>query len=257
MSCQTILHENRAYWTQRSDSYSRENQEELGDEHRHIWSCILTEQIKAQFPGVPRDSLRILEVGTGPGFFAILLSEAGYHVTAVDLTPAMLEEARKNAGPLAKRIEFQEMNAEALAFSDCEFDVIVTRNLTWNLPHPETAYRQWHRVLKPGGMLLNFDANWYNYLFFAEDQIGYLQDRENTASQGYHDYNVGENYDVMEDIARRIPLSAIRRPEWDYLLLRQLGMQVTVDTAIWKQVWSVEEQSSFASTPMFMIRAIR
>ena len=36
--------------------------------------------------------------------------------------------------------------------------MIVSRNLTWNLPHPEMAYKEWLRVLKKGGRLLNFDA---------------------------------------------------------------------------------------------------
>lgn len=257
MSCKTILTENRAYWTQRSATYSRENREELEDEHRLIWRGLLDAEIQKQFPGRNREDLRILEVGTGPGFFAIILTEAGYRVTAIDLTPSMLAEARKNAGALAEEIDFREMNAEELEFEDGCFDVIVTRNLTWNLPHPERAYAQWCRVLKRGGMLLNFDANWYNYLFDAEARSSYDRDRELTAAQGYADLNVGENYDVMEDIARRIPLSAIVRPQWDRQLLTQLGMAVEIRPNIWQQVWSRQEQLSFASTPMFMIRAVR
>ena len=50
-------------------------------------------------------------------------------------------------------------------FEDESFDVIISRNLTWNLPHPEMAYKEWLRVLKKGGKLLNFDANWYGYLY--------------------------------------------------------------------------------------------
>lgn len=257
MSCTTILSENRAYWTQRSATYSQENREELSDEHRQTWRSVITGQIEARFPGRSRESLRILEVGTGPGFFAIILAEAGYHITAIDLTPAMLAEARRNAGSLVQRIDFREMNAEELTFADGCFDLIVTRNLTWNLPHPEKAYAQWCRVLKRNGMLLNFDANWYNYLFHEDARIGYQQDRENTAAKGCADLNVGDNYDVMENIARRIPLSPVTRPQWDRQVLSALGMDVSVNENIWQQVWSEQEQLSFASTPMFMIRAVR
>ena len=55
------------------------------------------------------------------------------------------------------------MDAECPAFPDETFDVVVSRNLTWTLPHPERAYRQWLRILKPGGILLNYDAEHARY----------------------------------------------------------------------------------------------
>ena len=64
------------------------------------------------------------------------------------------------------------------------FDVIVTRNLTWDLPHPESAYREWHRVLRSGGILLNFDANWYRYQFDSFAREAYDEDRVNATAIG-------------------------------------------------------------------------
>ena len=253
-SQQTILSENKSYWTGRAASYSEVNQLELATAQRQKWSDCLHAEIAQQFPDRAPESLRVLEVGTGPGFFAILLCELGYDVTAIDLTPAMLGEAMKNAGELAGRICWIEMNAEALAFADESFDVVVSRNLTWNLPHPEKAYAEWARVLKPGGLLLNFDANWYAYLFDDEAQAAYDLDRANSAAQGVWDQNVGENFDVMEDIARRVPLSNIRRPEWDLTLLQDLGLRVESDGQIWQRIWSEEEKLNFSSTPLFLIR---
>ncbi|MBR6424888.1 MAG: class I SAM-dependent methyltransferase, partial [Oscillospiraceae bacterium] len=166
MGCRdAILDENRQYWTGRASGYSEVNRLELSTAQRQRWSDCLHREIARQFPDCAPGSLRVLEVGTGPGFFAILLCELVYDVTAIDLTPAMLEEAKKNAGELAGEICWMEMNAEALDFADESFDVVVSRNLTWNLPHPGKAYAEWARVLKPGGLLLNFDANWYAYLF--------------------------------------------------------------------------------------------
>lgn len=255
MPCESILKENKDYWTRRAETYSQLNQAEL--KNRENWRRVIAEKIQSQFPGRPADTISILEVGTGPGFFAIILAEAGYGVTAIDLTPSMLLEAKKNAGALADKIDFREMNAEELTFADGSFDVIVTRNVTWNLPHPERGYAQWRRVLKKGGMLLNFDANWYGYLFDETAREAYRQDRENTAARGYEDQNIGENFDVMEDIARRIPLSSLKRPEWDIKVLSRMGMAVTVDETVWQRVWSEKEKTNFASTPMFMIQAVR
>lgn len=256
MSCKTIINENKAYWSQRASSYSEVNQDELSGENREYWSKILCHEIDYRIPK-NRAETRILEIGTGPGFFAIIMAEAGYNVTAIDLTPNMLAEARKNAGALAEKIDFREMNAEALEFDDSSFDVIISRNLTWNLPHPEKAYAEWCRVLKSGGAILNFDANWYSYLYNEEAKLAYHQDRRNAAESGFKDQNVGENFDVMEDIARRVPLSAIQRPAWDVGVLSCLGMSVNVDENVWQRVWSSAEQTMFASTPMFMINAVK
>ena len=246
---------NRAYWSQRSTSYSDVNKEELAGSSRHNWSSVLHEEICAHFPDRSPGSISVLDVGTGPGFFAILLAGLGFHVTAVDMTPEMLDEAKQNAGVLAEKIDFREMNAEDLCLPEDSYDVVVSRNLTWNLPHPEKAYSEWHRVLRPGGLLLNFDSNWYGYLFDETARKKYEADRASSAELGLGDQNIGENFDVMEDIARSMPLSDIKRPEWDISVLSRLGFNVTTDTDIWKKVWTIQEQTNFSSTPMFMISA--
>ena len=258
MECpDTILDENREYWTGRASGYSEVNRLELATDQRQKWKDCLRAELARQFPGRAFDELRVLEVGTGPGFFAILLRELGCSVTAIDLTPAMLAQAKENAGRLADEICFLEMNAESLTFSDGSFDAVISRNLTWNLPHPDRACAEWARVLKPGGLFLNFDANWYAYLFDEAAQAAYDRDRRNSAERGVRDQNIGENFDVMEEIARRVPLSCVRRPDWDLQLLSALGLRCEADGQVWQRVWSEEEKVAFASTPMFMIRGVK
>ena len=104
--------QNIAYWTKRAPGYSSVNQEELRTGQRRVWSHALDSRIQEHFPNRLRESIRVLDVGTGPGFFAIVLTLLGYQVTAVDYTPAMLDQARKNAGNLAEQINFLAMNAE-------------------------------------------------------------------------------------------------------------------------------------------------
>lgn len=214
-------------------------------------------RIRLHFEGRSRKDIHVLDVGTGPGFFAIILTELGYRVTAVDYTSAMLERARRNAGRLAEKICFQQMNAEELSFPDGSFDVIVSRNLTWNLSKPEQAYAQWVRVLKQGGLLLNFDANWYRYLYDAQAETGHHSDRENVRAAGAADDTAGTDVAAMEAIARQAPLSRCRRPQWDQDILGRLGMKVSADTEVWKQVWTRDEWINNASTPMFLITASR
>ena len=253
----TILLENREYWTQRAPSYSLINRRELATPQHCKWRDCLQKEIAARFPDRAAADIRVLEVGTGPGFFAILLAECGYDVTAIDLTPAMLAEARQNAGELCSRIRFLEGNAEDTGFPGGSFDVIVSRNLTWNLPHPEQAYAEWARLLAPGGLLLNFDANWYCYLYDEQARAGYERDRQNTAQQGMEDANMGSNFRVMEDIARRIPLSSVHRPAWDVEVLQKLGLTVRADAEIWQRVWTEQDKVNFASTPLFLVSAVR
>jgi ubiquinone/menaquinone biosynthesis C-methylase UbiE len=252
-----IISENRTYWSHRAPGYSEVNKRELSSDQKDRWKNFIKNKIETHFTDKNPGSVSVLEVGTGPGFFAIILSECGYKVTAVDLTPSMLEEARNNAGDLADRIHFMEMNAEELTFDDEVFDVVISRNLTWNLPHPEIAYRQWCRVLKKGGLLLNFDANWYSYLFDTDAAMAYEEDRHNTSDAGFDDMNVGEGFDIMEEIARRVPLSSISRPAWDTDILTGLMMDCRPDISTWQKVWSEEEKISFRSTPMFLVEAVK
>ncbi|MBR0378613.1 MAG: class I SAM-dependent methyltransferase [Lachnospiraceae bacterium] len=253
----TIIHENKDYWTQRASTYSDVNKWELDGISRERWKNAIRQRIIDHYPEREPQGIKVLDIGTGPGFFAIILAECGYDVTAIDLTPNMLLEASSNAGPLADAICFMEMNAEELEFDDSAFDVIVTRNLTWNLPHPADAYREWYRVLKNGGLMLNFDSNWYSYLFDDDARQEFENDRTNSASLGIGDQNVGDNFDVMEDIASRVPLSNIARPEWDMEVLSTIGFKATADIDIWQHVWTPEEKVNFASTPMFLIHAVK
>lgn len=248
------------YWTGRVAGYSKVNQEELAGSQRRDWLVKIEEQIRKVFGDREKQSIRILDVGTGPGFFAIILAEAGYQVTAVDYTPAMLEQAKKNAGPLAERIDFRRMDGQRLEFEDETFDVVISRNLTWVLEHPEKAYTSWKRVLKKPGLLINFDANWYHYLYDDRKEEEYQRDREAVREQGMEDYNTAPDIDeeAMEEIVRAVPLGRVLRPVWDMEVLERLKMkEVQADTEVWKSVWTPVEQVNFASTPMFMVTAQR
>ncbi len=256
-TCTAFEEENRTYWTKRAPSYSEVNQEELRTRQHDIWSRVLTTRIDACYPDKRRQDIHVLDIGTGPGFFAILLAEKGYAVTAVDYTESMLQEAKRNAGKWQKSIVFQCMNAENLSFAAHSFEVIVTRNVTWNLPHPQTAYREWQRVLKPGGVLLNFDANWYRYLYDETARQGYLADRKEIQKNGVVNENDGTDIPAMEAIAQQVPLSLAERPQWDIQVLNALGMEAAADTNIWQTVWTRTERINNASTPMFCIQAVK
>lgn len=245
--------QNMQYWTKRAPSYGDVNREELATAQHDVWSQALLRRIQTAFQNRDPKTIRILDVGTGPGLFAILLAEAGFSVTAVDYTEAMLEEARQNAASHDCGVHFLLADAEALPFEAETFDVVVTRNLTWNLPHPDRAYREWVRVLKGEGLLLNFDANWYRYLYHPDALKAHLTDRENVEKTHAADDTAGTNVAAMEAIAKKAPLSQTLRPAWDLALLSSLGMDAKADETIWRQVWTKEEWINNASTPLFLV----
>jgi SAM-dependent methyltransferase len=104
-----------------------------------------------RFAGI-RPGEAVLDVGTGTGVAAVTAARAGARVSALDLTPELLVEAREN-GRLAGQpeIAWQEGDAEALPYPDASFDVVISQFGHMFAPRPEVAVAEMRRVLKPAG----------------------------------------------------------------------------------------------------------
>lgn len=240
------------YWNNRAEGYSQSNQEELQSENRsHQW-----QQTILSYAPTTEQPLKILDIGTGPGFFAIIMAQAEHKVTAIDATTNMLEQAQQNAQNAGVEINFVQGDVHHLPFDAEQFDLVITRNVTWNLDQPIQAYQEWHRVLKTGGRLVNFDANWYLYLYDEQRKVAFEQDRLNTQQQNIPDHYINTDTVAMENIARGLPLSRELRPNWDANVLLNIGFSdLVLDTKIGEHLWSEEEKVNYRSTPMFMIVA--
>ena len=227
------------YWEKRSSDFLTHKREELHSAMAERWM----KEIRAQLPAGER--LRILDVGCGAGFFSVLLAKEGHRVTGVDLTPDMIENAKILAAEENADCEFIVMDAENVDFPDGTFDVVISRNLTWTLPHVRRAYRDWVRVLKKGGVLLNFDAN-YGLSDFTD--VSSLP--ENHAHQTIGDDMMRE----CEEIKRQLPISSYSRPAWDLETLGAMKLQeFAVDLGISSRIY-LEKDAFYNPTPMFMIR---
>ena len=154
------------YWSKRADQFSECRLKDLEGFQREIWTNIISELIPNG------DGLRALDVGTGAGFYAFLLADLGFNVTAIDYSHNMIENAINNSKELGySNIKFLQMDAQDLKFDHSSFDFIISRNVTWTLPNPQKAYEEWCRVLSPGGTIMNFDAN-YAHDFKLADEKG-------------------------------------------------------------------------------------
>ncbi|AAM07593.1 TPA: methyltransferase domain-containing protein [Methanosarcina acetivorans] len=152
MDCKKVIAD---YWNLRSSTYTN-GENGFDAEERIIWRRMLENFLP------PGQRLKVLDVGTGPGFLALLFAEMGHEVTAVDISMGMLEKARNNAKTLGVKVDLFHGDAEKLPFEDCYFDLVVNKYLLWTLPQPEIAVQEWMRVLKPGGRVFAIDGNWFN-----------------------------------------------------------------------------------------------
>lgn len=96
---------------------------------------------------------RVLDVACGTGVVAITAARAGATVSALDLTPQLLEHARENAKLAGVEIDWREGDAEQLPFGDRAFDVVLSQYGHMFAPRPEFAVSEMLRVLKPGGTI--------------------------------------------------------------------------------------------------------
>jgi ubiquinone/menaquinone biosynthesis C-methylase UbiE len=94
-----------------------------------------------------------LELGCGTGFFTLNLKLAGVideaHVT--DLSPGMVEVARRNAKALGFEIEGRVADAERLPYDDNSFDIVIGHAVLHHIPDLDRCFAEILRVLKPGG----------------------------------------------------------------------------------------------------------
>ncbi|MBU1690323.1 MAG: class I SAM-dependent methyltransferase [Gammaproteobacteria bacterium] len=96
----------------------------------------------------------VLDVGTGTGVVAITARIKGARVTGLDLTPALLAQAKESAMIAGHDdIAWHEGDAEALPFPDASFDVVLSQFGHMFAPRHDVAVSEMLRVLKPGGMI--------------------------------------------------------------------------------------------------------
>ena len=230
------------YWLSRSEDFSELHQRALHDEIARRWYAEIAPELKIE--GKAPQDIKILDIGCGTGFFSLLTAKKGFRVTGIDLTPSMLDEAKKNAVKESVDVTFLKMDAEYPALPKGSFDLLITRNLTWTLPHLEDAYENWFKLLKPGGTLLNFDGDYHSLSQSNHDRL---------PESHAHNRLSREQNEACEDIYRSLPQDT--KPYIDVALMRKAGFRdILVDTELSKRIY-IQIDDFYNPVPMFRLRA--
>lgn len=142
------------YWSGRAaDYHAHQISGERAPVDRELWASVFAARLTP--------ASRVLDVGTGSGYLANLLADAGHHVTGIDHSPGMIAAATRASRPGTR---FVLGDAHAPDMTDTltdTVDAVVSRYVLWTLPDPVAAARAWRSLLHPGGVVVAVDATWF------------------------------------------------------------------------------------------------
>ncbi|MBJ6361374.1 class I SAM-dependent methyltransferase [Paenibacillus sp. GCM10012307] len=243
----------RAYWDKGADIYDSIIDKEIADGAYGKWEQLIREQLGRK----SESRLSVLDVGTGPCFFGILLSRMGHRVTAIDSSPEMIAKARHNADKYGCDINIVEADMMEYRRSD-PFDLVISRNVTWFLANPAGAYKGWYEMLKPDGEVHIFDANWNLHLTDPKEALLYQQAHQEAVDKGYIPYREEAEIAEGNELYVTLPLSYVKRPSWDVEMLTAIGFnRVEVRSGFDQPFYSTGEQILNRHRPMFAIKAVK
>lgn len=121
---------------------------------------------------------KVLEIGCGTGEFTKRIAQTGADITAVDISPDLLEVAR--SGVTNINVRFYVQNVEKLDFEDGSFDVVIGSSILHHL-NLNPAIKEVYRVLRRGGRVVFTEPNMLNPQIWLERNIPFIRKSTNTS----------------------------------------------------------------------------
>lgn len=131
----------------------------------------------------PASDGEMLDVACGPGILACALAPHMRHVTGLDITPAMIAEAKaRQAGLGLDNLAWRTGDATALPFADASFDRVTTRYSFHHLLDPAAVLAEMKRVCRKDGRIVVIDATPAPAKQAAYDTMERLRDPSHTSA---------------------------------------------------------------------------
>ena len=136
-------------WDKSAEAWIRAQGEDGDWSRKHVLDRVMLERVSRH------GFETALDVGCGEGRFSRLLQKRGVKTVGIDASPRLVETARSRDPDGDYRIE----RAEALAFEDDSFDLVVSYLSLIDIEDFRTAVGEMARVTRPGGVLLIANLN--------------------------------------------------------------------------------------------------
>lgn len=150
-SADTIRDANARYHDLAAEHYDSK----WGINYDEVGQAQVTAKLRKALGHAPGRYARALEIGAGTGYFSLNLLRAGVVGEAVstDISPGMLHRLERSAAELGLEVETAACEASALPFEDDSFDLVFGHAVLHHLPDLDGAFREFVRVLRPGGVV--------------------------------------------------------------------------------------------------------
>ncbi|MFH1012712.1 MAG: class I SAM-dependent methyltransferase [Candidatus Peregrinibacteria bacterium] len=138
------------------------------DELEKYWNSF--EQGKLEPYIAMANGKKVLDAGAGTGRLSVRLARIGADVTAIDISPEMLEKLRnKNA-----KITLVESDVENMSFPNESFDMVFSSLTLVHLKKIEPFLDECYRVLKNDGLLVLVNVHFRKPMILSDDKGKYI-----------------------------------------------------------------------------------
>lgn len=137
---------------------------------------------------------KILDVGCGLGESAIYFAKWGADVTALDLSPKMIELCLANAARFGVVVEGVVAAAEKLNVPDQIYDIVFAANILHHVTEKEKFYQNIQQALKPGGLFVAWDPIKYNPVINVYRRMATKVRTEDETPLGFEEFEISRKY---------------------------------------------------------------